>query len=126
MNAEVPSFDPLPDDDRLDALLRADAARDAYIEDAGFTAAVMAALPPARPLRNYSWLAPLLGGLAAVIMICLAPLSGLVGSLQTALEGDMLQALLHGHLLPVQSLMVLLPLVALVYGSAWLAASDSR
>jgi hypothetical protein len=126
MNAEVPSFDPQPDDDRLDRLLRADAARDAYVEDAGFTAAVMAALPPPRPLRSYSWIGPLLGAVAAVVLVCFSPLLGnLAGSLQSAFDGDLLRAL-HGHLLPVQSLLLLAPLLVMVYGSAWFAAADSR
>jgi hypothetical protein len=126
MNAEVPSFDPLPDDDRLDQLLRADAARDAYIEDAGFTDAVLAALPPPRPLRSYSWLAPALGAFAALVL-CLTSLPAqLSESLQAALGGDVLRAVLQGHLVPLQSLLLLVPLLVLVYGSAWFAASDSR
>lgn len=126
MNAEVPSFDPHPDDGRLEQLLRADAARDAYIEDAGFTAAVMAALPPPRRLRNYSWLAPALGALAAVVL-CLGSLPAkLAESLQAALGGDLLRAALQGQLVPLQSLLVLVPLLVVVYGAAWFAASDSR
>lgn len=126
MNAEVPSFDPHPQDDRLDQLLRADAARDAYIEDAGFTAAVMAMLPPPRALRSYSWLAPLLGAMAAIVL-CLSSLPAKLGdSLQSALGGDLLRAALQGHLVPLQSLLVLVPVLVLVYGAAWFAASDSR
>ena len=126
MNAEFPTFDPCRGDDRRDRLLRSDPARDAYIEDDGFTAAVMAALPPPLPQRSYSWLAPLLGGMAALVLVCFSPLLGnLAATLQSAFDGDLLRAL-HGHLLPVQSLLVLAPLLIMVYGSAWFAATDSR
>jgi hypothetical protein len=114
---EAPSFDPL-DDARLEALLRADAARDSYIEDAGFTARLMAQLPPPRPQRSYSWLGPALGGVAAA---CVAWFSPLLGDLAVPIKTG-----LSGHLVQPQSLLVLLPLVALAYGAAWLAATESR
>jgi hypothetical protein len=125
MNPEVPSFDPNPDDERLEKLLRADAARDAYIEDAGFTAAVMAALPPPQRVRSYSWLGPLMGGLAVALVVCFSPLlTDLLGSL-LSLDSHALQTALRSHLLP-QGLLLLAPLAALVYGAAWFAATDSE
>ncbi len=119
MNPEDPSFDLDPlDDARLERLLRADAARDGYIEDAGFTAGVMAQLPAPRLQRNYSWLGPVLGGLAAAGVACFSPVMGdLAASVKTGL---------NGHVVPLQSLLVLLPMVALTYGAAWFAATDSR
>jgi hypothetical protein len=123
MNPPVPNdgpgfeLDPL-DDARLEQLLRADAARDGYIEDAGFTARVMAQLPALRPHRSYSWLGPALGGLAAAGVALYSPvMADLLASVKTGL---------NGHVVPLQSLLVLLPLVALTYGAAWFAATDSH
>jgi hypothetical protein len=118
MNPQIPSdLDPL-DDARLEALLRADAAGEAYIEDAGFTARLMAQLPPPRRQRSYSWLGPALGGVAVAGVACYSPVLGdLAASVKTAL---------HGHVVPVQGLMVLVPMVVLAYGAAWFAATDSR
>ncbi|MDE2148961.1 MAG: hypothetical protein KGJ55_03800 [Gammaproteobacteria bacterium] len=49
----------------LDALLAADARSEGYIDDAGFTARVMAGLPRRRA-RSWQWLAPALGALGAL------------------------------------------------------------
>lgn len=119
MNPQDPSFDLDPlDDARLERLLRADAARESYIEDAGFTSRVMAQLPLPRPQRNYSWLGPVLGGLAAAGVACFSPvMADLLASVKTGL---------NGHVVPLQSLLVLLPMVALTYGAAWFAATDSH
>jgi hypothetical protein len=49
---------------------------------------------------------------------CYSPVLGdLTASVKTAL---------HGHVVPVQGLMVLVPMVVLAYGAAWFAATDSR
>ena len=119
MNPEVPSFEEGgPDDARLERLLRADAAREPYIEDAGFTARLIAQLPPPRPQRSYSWLGPVLGGFAAAGVACYSPVVGdLLATVKTGLSG---------HLVPLQGLLVLAPLVALAYGAAWFAATDSH
>jgi hypothetical protein len=119
MNSQIPDseLDPL-DDARLERLLRADAAREAYIEDAGFSARLMAQLPPPRPQRSYSWLGPALGGVAAAGVAWFSPVLG-----DLALP---VKAVLSGHLVQPQSLLVLAPLVALAYGAAWLAATESR
>jgi hypothetical protein len=119
MNPQIPSDELHPlDDARLEALLRADAAREAYIEDAGFTARLMAQLPPPRRHRNYSWLGPALGGVAVAGVACFSPVLGeLTASVKTVL---------NGHLVSMQSLLVLAPVVALAYGAAWFAATDSR
>ena len=119
MNTQVhpgmPDFD--LDDERLESLLRADAARDAYIEDAGFTMRVMSSLPLPQRRRSYSWLGPALGGLAVAGVACFSPM--------TAELLAPFKALLSGHWLPLQSLVVFVPLVALTYGAAWFAATDS-
>jgi len=119
MNAEVrpgmPDFD--PDDERLERLLRADAARDAYVEDAGFTLRVMSALPAQPRLRSYSWLGPALGGLAVVGVAGFSPvMAELLGPAKT---------LLSGHWMRLQSLLIFVPLIALAYGSAWFATTDT-
>ena len=118
MNTEIYPGDPLSDldDARLEQLLREDAARDAYIEDAGFTARIMSALPAPQRQRNYSWLGPALGGLAVAWVACFSPL--MVELLAP------FKALLHGHWMGVQSLLVFIPLVALTYGAAWFATTD--
>jgi hypothetical protein len=123
MNPQIPSeapgfdLDPL-DDARLEALLRADAAGEGYIEDAGFTSRIMAQLPPPRRQRSYSWLGPALGAVAAAGVAWFSPVLGdLVGSVKTGL---------NGHLVPMQDLLVLVPMVVLAYGAAWFAATDSR
>lgn len=117
--SEAPGFDLDPlDDARLEALLRADAAGEGYIEDGGFTARLMAQLPPPRRQRSYSWLGPALGGVAVAGVAWFSPVLGdLAGSVRTAL---------HGHLVPIQGLLVLAPMVVLAYGAAWFAATDSR
>jgi len=122
MSPEIPSFEYDPDDARLEQLLRADAARDAYVEDDGFTARLMAQLPPPRRQRSYSWLGPALGGLAVASVACFSPV---VADISVQLLTP-LKAGLHGHLVPAQSLLVLLPLLALTYGAAWFAATDSN
>jgi len=120
MNAEIhpgmPDFD--LDDARLEKLLREDALRDAYVEDAGFTAQVMAALPVLRRQRSYSWLGPALGGMAVAGVACFSPtVVDLLAPLSTAVGG-------HG--LPhLQNLLVFVPLIAFTYGAAWFAATDS-
>ena len=123
MNPQIPNeapgfeLDPL-DDARLEALLRADAAGEGYIEDAGFTATVLGRLPPPRKLRSYSWLGPALGGVAAAGVAWFSPVLGdLTATVRTVL---------HGHLVPVQGLLVLVPMVLLAYGAAWFAATDHR
>jgi hypothetical protein len=118
MNIQEPEFELGPEAERrLEQLLREDAAREPYIEDAGFTAAVMSALPPAPARRSYSWLGPALGALGA---------AGLVrfSSLPAALLAP-LREVLHGHLPPAQSLLVLLPMAVMVGAAAWFAASES-
>lgn len=63
-------------DDRLDRLLRADAAREA-IPDDGFTARVMAALPPAPASVPRDWLTPALvagsAALGSALAVAFAP-----------------------------------------------------
>lgn len=61
----TPTSPPLPADDWLEGLLKQDALahRDAYIDDAGFTARVSAALPS--PVRVPRWRAPVVAGLWA-------------------------------------------------------------
>jgi hypothetical protein len=117
MNSEIrPEISQLDlDDPLLERLLREDAARDAYVEDAGFTLRVMGALP--RPQRSYSWLGPALGGLAVAGVVCFSPVTA-----------DLLapfKALLSGHWMSPQSLLVFVPLIALTYGAAWFSAADS-
>jgi hypothetical protein len=118
MSAEIPGVEQeLPGEARLEALLRADAARDAYIEDAGFSAGVLAALPPPRRRRSYRWLGPALGGLAV---------AGLAGF--SPLAHDVLapaRSLAAGHALHLQSFLVFVPLAVLAYAAAWFAATDS-
>lgn len=116
-SADEPGLDPALDA-HLERLLRADAAREGYIEDAGFTLAVMAALPAPQRHRNYSWLGPALGGLAAAGLVGFSPLAGeLLAPLKTALSG---------HLVTPQGLLVLAPLMALIGCTAWFAASESN
>jgi hypothetical protein len=57
-----------PDDDWLDALLRADGRehRADYLDDEGFTARVMAALPPSSPALP-AWRKPALAALWAIV-----------------------------------------------------------
>ncbi|MEO8134996.1 MAG: hypothetical protein ABI831_13565 [Betaproteobacteria bacterium] len=55
------------DDTWLDALLRQDAAATAYIDDAGFTAGVVAGLPEATPASRYRWIVPAMGLLGCFI-----------------------------------------------------------
>jgi hypothetical protein len=113
---EAPDLDPL-DDARLEALLRADAASEGYIEDAGFTARVLTQLPPPRRQRSYSWLGPALGAVAAAGVACFSPvLADLAASIKIGLGGHV----------STQGLLVLAPMVALAYGAAWFAATDSR
>ena len=116
---EAPGFELDPADDaRLERLLRADAARDGYLEDAGFTARLLAQLPPPRPQRSYSWLGPALGGIAVAGVACFSPVLGeLTASVKIVLSGQLVAA---------QGLLVLAPLAALAYGAAWFAATDSR
>ena len=122
MNPEIPSFEYDPDDARLERLLRADAARDAYVEDDGFTARLMAQLPAPRRQRSYSWLGPALGGLAVASVACFSPV---VADISVQLLTP-LKAGLNGHMVSMQSLLVLVPLLALTYGAAWFAATDSN
>jgi hypothetical protein len=118
MNAVDPGhFELELDDPRLDAMLRADAARDAYIEDEGFTLGVLTALPPQQRLRSYSWLGPALGGLAVAGVVGFSPV--------TAELLAPLKIVLNGHLMPLQSLLVFVPLIGLAYGSAWFATNDN-
>jgi hypothetical protein len=66
-------------EDKLDRLLRADAARDA-IADEGFTARVIAALPPAPVRAPRPWLTPLLvagsAALGSALAVAFAPEGG--------------------------------------------------
>ena len=59
----TPISAPAPADDWLEGLLKQDANvhRDAYIDDAGFTARVTDVLPP--PVRVPRWRAPVVAGL---------------------------------------------------------------
>jgi hypothetical protein len=62
------------EEDWLDALLARDAAsapHTAYIEDAGFTASVMAKLPAARARVPYRWIVPAMGVLGFLIGVVL-------------------------------------------------------
>ncbi|MDR3415387.1 MAG: hypothetical protein P4L83_04295 [Nevskia sp.] len=102
---------------RLDRLLREDAARDGYIADDGFTARVMGRLPAPRRRRSYSWLGPALGAVAAAGVACFSPAAAHLAA--------PFQAALNGHTLPLHSFLVFLPALALIYGAAWLAATDS-
>ena len=118
MSTEVPGIEQdLPDEAHLEAMLRADAARDAYIEDAGFTAGVLAALPAPQRRRSYGWLGPALGGLAVAGLAGFSPLTHEV--LAPA------RSLASGHALHLQSFLVFLPLAVLAYAAAWFAATDS-
>jgi hypothetical protein len=57
-----------PDDDAwLDALLRQDATANAYIDDAGFTAGVVARLPESTRASRYRWIVPAMGLLGCFI-----------------------------------------------------------
>lgn len=99
----------------LERLLREDAAREPYLEDAGFTARVMAALPQ-QQRRSYSWLGPALGALGAAGVAAFSTLpAALLAPLRVAM---------HGHLPPLQSLLVLVPVAALVGFASWLAATE--
>lgn len=112
-----PSIDPAVDE-HLERMLREDAVREAYIEDAGFTLRVMAALPPPRAQRHYSWLGPALGAVAVAGLAWFTPLAGdLLAPLTVALKG---------HIVPLQGLLVLAPLMVLTCCTAWFAASDSN
>jgi hypothetical protein len=119
MNPEQPigHLDPL-EDVRLERLLRRDAARDPWVEDAGFSLRVMSALPPARQLRSYSWLGPALGAVAAAGVAAFSPVTHeLLAPLNNALSG---------HAINPSSLMALVPVAALVYFAAWFATSETR
>ena len=119
MNAEVPPdlhrFDGPDDGAWLDALLRADAADEGHIDDAGFTARVMGALP-ARRARSWQWLAPALGALGAASVLALTGTNPFAPLME-------LQA---GHVLGLNAWLSLLPAVALPYLAAWLCTSDLR
>jgi hypothetical protein len=128
MNSQEVGDDPgfeLPLDGAIDAradawleqLLRADAAREPYIEDTGFTARVMGALPASRRQRSYSWLGPVLGGVGVVGVACFSSVStDLLTSLGTALGG---------HAGALENLLLLLaPVAALTYCTAWFAATE--
>jgi len=115
MSTETSGSD--PGDARLERLLREDASRDAYIEDAGFTAAVLAALPAPRRRRSYGWLGPGLGVLAAAGLAGFSPLT------QHLLAPA--RSLAAGQALPWQSLLVFVPLALLTYAAAWFATTDS-
>lgn len=108
-----------PEEDlRLERLLREDAAREPHIDDAGFTARVMAGLPPAPRLRSYSWLGPALGAVGAAGVACFSSLPAtLLAPVRLALQG---------HTPPLQSLLLLVPVAALTYAAAWFAATDSN
>jgi hypothetical protein len=54
-------------DDWLDALLAREAAATPYVEDAGFTAGVMASLPPKAARAPYRWIVPAMGVLGFLI-----------------------------------------------------------
>lgn len=72
---EKPGLQNPTDGDWLDALLRRDAARAAHIEDAGFSARVMAALPaPHRSVKR--WLLPGMSLLGAAAALALTPAAG--------------------------------------------------
>lgn len=120
MNPELPpeqnGFEVL-DDERLERLLRQDAARDAQVEDAGFSLRVMAALPPPRRVRSYSWLGPALGAVAAAGVMAFTPATAeLLAPLKTAMSG---------HWVTLPSLVVLVPVAALTYFAAWFAATET-
>lgn len=117
MNPQVPGVDEELDDAGLERLLRQDAARDAYVEDAGFSARVMAALPPPRRQRSYSWLGPALGTVAVAGVAGFSPLTAdLVVQLKNALSGN---------LAPLQTLLLVSSLAAATYFTAWFAATNS-
>ncbi|MBL6750851.1 MAG: hypothetical protein ISP90_10035 [Nevskia sp.] len=116
MDSQEPEAGLSPEHERrLEQLLREDAAREPYIEDAGFTARVMDRLPPAQ--RSYSWLGPALGGLGAAVVAAFSSLpADLLAQVRIALQG---------HLPAPQSLLVLVPMAVLVGFAAWLAATES-
>jgi hypothetical protein len=119
MSHQEPEFELSPElDRRLEALLRADAAAEPYVEDAGFTAAVMAAMPPPARRRSYSWLGPALGGVGA---LALARFSSLPEAVAAPLR-----AAVHGHLPAMQSLFVLVPMAVMMGCAAWFAASETN
>jgi hypothetical protein len=120
MSTEIPGYEEAgPGDARLEALLRADAARDAQVDDSGFSARVLAVLPAPRPQRSYRWLGPALGGLAAAGLAAFSPLTHeLLAPVRSVASG-------HVHALHPQSLLVFVPLVVLAYVGAWFAATDS-
>lgn len=119
MNPELSHDELEPHEDaRLEALLRQDAAREHYVDDAGFSLRVMAALPPPRALRSYSWLGPALGAVTAAGVAAFSPATReLLAPLNTALSG---------HWVTLPSLVSLVPVVALVYFAAWFATSEAR
>jgi hypothetical protein len=101
----------------LEQLLRQDAALDPYVADDGFTGRVIAALPMPVRLRSYSWLGPALGGVGVAMLAAFSPLAGeLLAPVRAGFAG---------HWAPWQSLVVLVPMIALTYTAAWFAATDS-
>ena len=76
MNEHRNPVDPTPpaaDDAWLESLLRQDAAAAPYVEDAGFTAAVMQRLP-ARPGRSpHRWIVPGMGLLGFLVGLVWLP-----------------------------------------------------
>jgi hypothetical protein len=99
-----------PGEDWLERLLREDAARAAPIEDAGFSARVMASLPPPRK-RAASFLVPAMAALGTAAAVCFTP------------AGDFLlhnyAALLDGRHPSFSQLLALVP-VAFYYGFSFL------
>lgn len=56
-----------PDDAWLESLMREDAAATPYVEDGGFTAAVLHRLPAARARSSHRWIVPAMGLLGFLI-----------------------------------------------------------
>jgi hypothetical protein len=108
------------DDDWLDGVLRADGLehRAAYIDDAGFTARVMAALP--EPAALPAWRKPALAALWAVAGIGIAlALPGVVFDVAHAVAHDAVRLLVGQSV----SLKGLAAGVAAVGAATWAAAA---
>jgi hypothetical protein len=103
-----------PGEDWLERLLREDAARAPHLEDGGFSARVMASLPPPRkPAAR--WLVPAMTALGTAAAVCFTP------------AGDFLlhhyAALLDWRHLSFSQLLALVP-VAFYYGFSFAALRD--
>jgi hypothetical protein len=105
-------------DDWLDAVLAADRAETAGVDDDGFTRRVLAGLPPAAPRRPLGWIVPAMGGLG--IVIGLVALSG-AQSLSFGLV-----ELMRPESWSMQKLLAVALPLALLYGLAFDAALRER